>query len=397
MHSVSILAAAFGLLSAPALASPVEARDILADLQVQAMDTLKENDSSVVNKRSACNIFNARYRRDWEAFSKQERKDYISAVQCMLTSPSKSDPAFAPGARNRYDDFVAVHINQTLSIHGTGNFLTWHRYFVWAYEEALRNECGYKGAQPQTLLHPSDIDQQYWNWLKYQDDLTKSPVFDGSETSLSGDGAFVKHNGSVSGAGAIILPSGNGGGCVESGPFVNMTVNLGPVSPGMDGMKASPNGKLGHNPRCLSRDLSSYAMKSWMTNENMFNLTVGSASRNIELFQNELQGRFTDGFLGMHAAGHFSVNGEASDLYSSVVDPTFFLHHAMVDRVYWLWQLTHFWAAFDIAGTITINNRPPSRDATVDDEINLGVTAENRKIGDLLNTLGNSPLCYVYA
>lgn len=37
----------------------------------------------------------------------------------MLTSPSKSDPEFAPGARNRYDDFVAVHINQTTSIHGT--------------------------------------------------------------------------------------------------------------------------------------------------------------------------------------------------------------------------------------------------------------------------------------
>lgn len=106
-----------------------------------------------------------------EAFSSQERKDYISAVQCLLTSPSKSDPEFAPGARNRYDDFVAVHINQTTKIHGTvsrihtyyqsrydlmtfqGNFLTWHRYFVWAYEEALRNECGYKGSQPVSGFH----------------------------------------------------------------------------------------------------------------------------------------------------------------------------------------------------------------------------------------------------
>lgn len=57
--------------------------------------------------------------------SGKERKAYSSAVQCMLNSPTKSDSKLVPGARNRYDDFVAQHINQTLSIHGTGNFLTW--------------------------------------------------------------------------------------------------------------------------------------------------------------------------------------------------------------------------------------------------------------------------------
>jgi hypothetical protein len=57
--------------------------------------------------------------------SGKERKAYTTAVQCMLDSPSKSDPVLVPGARNRYDDFVGQHINQTLTIHGTGNFLTW--------------------------------------------------------------------------------------------------------------------------------------------------------------------------------------------------------------------------------------------------------------------------------
>ncbi|UQC90160.1 uncharacterized protein CLUP02_15690 [Colletotrichum lupini] len=382
MLPLTIAAAAVGLLMAPVMASPIETGDVLAELQVKAMSALTA--SSAGNKRSSCNIFNAPDPSSREAFSSQERKDYISAVQCLLTSPSKSDPEFAPGARNRYDDFVAVHINQTTKIHGTGNFLTWHRYFVWAYEEALRNECGYKGSQP------------YWNWLKYQDDLRKSPVFDGSDTSLSGDGAFLQHNGSVSGAGAIVLPSGDGGGCVTSGPFKNMTVNLGPVHPGMDGLEASPTGKLGYNPRCLSRDLSNYTASTWFTNENMLNITVGAASKSIKLFQNELQGRFSDGFLGMHASGHFSVNGEASDLYSSPVDPSFFLHHAMVDRVYWLWQALHLWDAFNIAGTITINNRPASRDALKTDILDLGVNAENRTIDEVLNTIGGSPLCYVY-
>lgn len=65
-----------------------------------------------------------------------------------MGKPSLLNQTLYPGAKTRYDDFVAVHINQTLSIHGTGNFLGWHRYFVYTYEQALRNECGYKGYQP---------------------------------------------------------------------------------------------------------------------------------------------------------------------------------------------------------------------------------------------------------
>ena len=46
---------------------------------------------------------------------------------------------------------TVVHANQSRSIHGTGNFLTWHRYFVWTYEQVLKNECGYKGAHPVSI------------------------------------------------------------------------------------------------------------------------------------------------------------------------------------------------------------------------------------------------------
>ncbi|KAF6806351.1 FAD binding domain containing protein [Colletotrichum musicola] len=392
MHAVKLVAA-LGL-STIASAAPLETRNeagsILADLQAQAMENLRKAEANgTLSKRDgSCNILNAQVRRDWAAFSTKERKEYIAAVQCLLTSPSKSDPSFAPGARNRYDDFVAVHIDQTRTIHGTGNFLTWHRYYVWAYENALKTECGYKGAQP------------YWNWFAHTDDPRKSPVFDGSDTSLSGDGEYVPHNGSVSLApnGNIEIPSGHGGGCVASGPLVNMTVNLGPVSPGMDGLDANPNGPMAHNPRCLRRDLSVYTASTWHTPENLLNVTIGRASGSIASFQNELQGRFGDGFLGMHAAGHFVASGDASDLFSSPADPSFFLHHAMVDRVYWLWQALHLWggAAFEIAGTITIQNMPPSRNATKDDVIEMGVLAQDRSIGELLNTIDGSPLCYIY-
>jgi len=87
--------------------------------------------------------------------SKPDRKAYIEAVQCLRELPSKSDKAWASAAETRFDDFVAIHVNQTMFIHGNGLFLTWHRYFVWAYEQALRNECGYEGYQPVSpaMLH----------------------------------------------------------------------------------------------------------------------------------------------------------------------------------------------------------------------------------------------------
>jgi hypothetical protein len=66
-----------------------------------------------------CTLDNVYVRREWGALSKQERKNYINAVLCLQKLPSKLDPVKFPGARTRYDDFVGVHINQTLSIHIT--------------------------------------------------------------------------------------------------------------------------------------------------------------------------------------------------------------------------------------------------------------------------------------
>lgn len=52
----------------------------------------------------------------------------------------------------------------------------------------------------------------------------------------------------------ISIPSGIGGGFVKTGPFANMTVNLGPVG-GLNGTAPGPDGGLGYNPRGLKRDV----------------------------------------------------------------------------------------------------------------------------------------------
>jgi tyrosinase len=80
--------------------------------------------------------------------STSQKKAYINAVKCLQSKTANTPSSLAPGAKTRFDDFVATHINQTLTIHYTGNFHAWHRYYVWIYETALRTECGYTGAQP---------------------------------------------------------------------------------------------------------------------------------------------------------------------------------------------------------------------------------------------------------
>jgi tyrosinase len=38
---------------------------------------------------------------------------------CLMSAPSKLDKTKFPGAHSRFEDFVVVHMNQTLKIHGT--------------------------------------------------------------------------------------------------------------------------------------------------------------------------------------------------------------------------------------------------------------------------------------
>jgi tyrosinase len=176
----------------------------------------------------------------------------------------------------------------------------------------------------------------------------------------------------------------------------SLQINLGPLQPGMDGMTkvATP---FTPNPRCARRDLTTYASTSWLTNTNLHNITLGPASGSIALFQDELQGRPKDGILGLHGAGHYAINGDGGDFYSSPNDPAFYLHHTMLDQVWWIWQALYPEKARDVAGTVTYNNNPPSRNATVEDVLEmyyLGV--ENLKMADVMDTLGGSPLCYIY-
>lgn len=101
--------------------------------------------------RTTCSPSEIVVRREYSHLTDAEKLAYTDAVLCLMDAPTKTPASACPGCRSRYDDFVATHINQTETIHFTGSFLYWHRYYIWAFEQALRDECGYKVSNKQKL------------------------------------------------------------------------------------------------------------------------------------------------------------------------------------------------------------------------------------------------------
>ncbi|OAA60536.1 putative domain, di-copper centre [Niveomyces insectorum RCEF 264] len=348
--------------------------DAVLDLQKKGRPQL----DAAIAKSKTCTKEKLEIRREWGDLSADDRKSYIAAMLCLMSKPPKLTQ-FA-GVTNRYEDFVAVHINQTLQIHGTGSFLSWHRYYTWSFERALQTECGYNGTQP------------YWDWGRWAADPETSPIFDGSDTSLSGNGQKITHKGQSFG------PAGNGGGCVTTGPFKNMTVHLGPFAPAADPAppkNPAANG-MGKNSRCLRRDISNYLTSHYGRTEDIAALITGTAD--IGSFQTQMQNTSPTGGMGVHGVGHFTIAGDpGADFYNSPNDPAFFVHHGMIDRTWSIWQTQQLANRTEvIAGGTSMMGF--GRLQSLDDVVDLGVAAyegKTYKIRELTSTV-DGPFCYTY-
>jgi len=338
-------------------------------------DTYTDYIQGTISKRkTGCTSKNIVKRREWGTLSKRERQDYIDAVYC-LQKKAPISKATIPGSQSRYDDFAGTHILQTPFVHFDGLFLHFHRYFVWLYEKALREECGYSGYQP------------YWDWTLSWKDQRKSTVFDGSPWSLGSNGKTIPHgptNISAFGIQMTINP-GTGGGCVYSGPFTpdKYTVSLGPIAFEPYG----PDGGLGYNPRCLKRDISA----EWSNNTRPTKvLDVLETPRDIGAFDTLLED-----INGVHAGGHFSIGSLGLDAFASAGDPAFWLHHAQVDRTWAIWQSLNPNRTYQTAQTGTAFNNPPSDNVTLDTLVDFGLLAAKQKIQDISSSI-DGPFCYIY-
>lgn len=111
-----------------------------------------------------------------------------------MSRPKKVD---IEGTENLWDQIQWAHIVQSNDIHGVGQFLPWHRYYMRAHELLLQQECGYTGAQP------------YWD---EQRDADAGPL---EEASVWGSGDLSFGTGGR-----------EGDGCVDDGAFANTTLRL---------------------------------------------------------------------------------------------------------------------------------------------------------------------------
>lgn len=56
-------------------------------------------------------------------------------------------------------------------------------------------------------------------------------------------------------------------------------------------------------------------------------------SQDIAAFRASVEGPF-----GVHSGGHLFIGGENLNLFTSLSDPAFFMHHSNLDRVWAIWQ-----------------------------------------------------------
>lgn len=334
-------------------------------------DILKIRDMS-----ATCNVDNVQVRKEWyvhapsssttfsdllpsrSTISEIDRKSYIEAVYCLASvNPLTQATSLSQYAAvvNRYEEYVAAHLLKTDDVHFNGVFLSWHRHFLWLYDQDLRNICGYSGPTP------------YWDWTNDSDDPRTSSVFDGSEYSMGGNGEHYPHG--ISDLSLInahlILAAGTGGGCLTQGPFADWTVHIGnpinvtnitdledypgappdfPYSPGVVLDTPVPQynitSALAYHSDCIRRDLN----PGWSNLATTDALAYLLSCDDLLCFQTRADGfelaasPAWDAFNKLHTAGHLSIGGLNNDVYASAGDPAFWLHHAMVDRIWAIWQ-----------------------------------------------------------
>jgi len=97
-----------------------------------------------------------------------------------------------------------------------------------------------------------------------------------------------------------------------------MVVNLGPVVPTSPDVPPNPqpNG-LGHNPRCLRRDINKHAA-AVTTAQHSYELITESST--IDAFHNRLMCMGAQKDWGVHIGGHYTISGDPGAVSRSEED-----------------------------------------------------------------------------
>ncbi|KFA68304.1 hypothetical protein S40285_07211 [Stachybotrys chlorohalonatus IBT 40285] len=317
-------------------------------LNMAALQAVSALPSTAAGDRRQTACVSPRLRKSWDAATPSEKSAYIEAAVCLTNEPSRLGHAGA----TLHDDFAWVHAQLNSEIHGVASFLPWHRFFLHVYETALRTECGYTG----TMM--------YWDWVADAAAPASASVWD-PMTGFGGDG---------------VSPDGSPFSyCVQDGPFANIELRYW-------------NNET--RPHCLQRQFMAAIPEAGLQEMLGFaydaNVIAGIFTHSTYLdFKGPLEG-------SPHGAVHAGISGGNGDMgpMTSPNDPIFFLHHAQVDRIWWLWQQESPSRLYDYAGNL-YPEPSTGMSAALTDIMPMLDLAADRTVEDFMDA-GNAELCYVY-
>ena len=132
------------------------------------------NPSSLTTYESPKTCLKPKIRREWRSLSEAEKESYIAAAKCLTEIPSKSGANGSvhdnfsyihskigkfcktpPHSLNLARDLLSKVILMHMKAHKAAQFLPWHRYFLYKYEELLQTQCGYSDSLPYDNTPPS--------------------------------------------------------------------------------------------------------------------------------------------------------------------------------------------------------------------------------------------------
>ncbi|KAI0743507.1 Di-copper centre-containing protein [Daedaleopsis nitida] len=332
-------------------------------------------------------------RREWRQLTINERAQWIAAINCLSTLPH--DDALAPSidpsvskippvntSGSYWDDLVYVHMDLNIRIHGTGYFLPFHRLYVQAVETAIKERCGYTGGFP------------YWDWSIDAHDVENSPLFRESDPA-SGLGGWGDPARDIE---------------VQDGGFRRFALSYPAPHTLRRNFTLQPFVAFGANP--VFADPAVYANTSFTPDE--VRKLVRWPAGDFVGFQ-----AYMERPEGPHSSVHFIIGGDLSGYCPanaapgcvngqptfSANEPMFFLHHAMVDKVWYDWQHAHpanSWAfrGGSVQNLTSVqalhdypNGMPPA--LSLDSGIHADGMFPDLTVRDVMNTTGGY-LCYVY-
>lgn len=106
---------------------------------------------------------NPKVRVEWDRLKESEKEEFLKAVRCLMNKKEPFDGV--PELPSIWHTLAWVHNEGKALIHGTDQFLPWHRYYIYMLETLLKDQCSYGGPIP------------WWYEPDYAGDLADASLF----------------------------------------------------------------------------------------------------------------------------------------------------------------------------------------------------------------------------